>query len=382
MQVNWNGVLTIKNKERKEIRKNHMLWYEICKPRSSAEIFGNDEAKSIIRHWFASKQLGDKTSNCLFVYGPSGIGKSSFVELCSREHGFDAVITHADRQRTPQKLEAIFREAEIRGGMLIMDDFESFIRESSSIKNLVRMSKDCSRNLMMVIVCNCLDRSFQILKDCSKYVEFEPLGKDDMYRVLSRLSNRVNDFCYIPPMVCYFIAHGSTGNATQTLSQMQLMYTGTKEPKKRKRKKTKQLQSIDVVSKRDTHSKMAMTTYRNASIDNFMNDETLLQTLANMNKDFLEDLGNNLHGEYVKYFHNGSADTLLAMSNCIDCMSFSDLMKPESHEDSLYDTENTSLWSEDSKNCVIGLCRGVKILAGRVISNDVRRKRKKMVFEY
>ena len=374
MQVDWGGVLSINQKEKVHVSTKSKLWSDICKPRNTREVFGNDDAKKVVDHWFNQKQLGEESKNCLFVFGPSGTGKSSFVELCAREHGFDAVITHADMQRTPQKMEIILREVAIRGGMLVLDDFEAFLKETSSMKMLLRLAKDVSSGLMLIVICNGVDKSFQLLRDVSDTAEFHPLHNNDMHRILNRLATRVAEFCYVPPMDCYLIAHGSTGstgNASQTLHQMQLMYTGTKKPGTKRKKR---LQAVDAVSRRDTVSKL--TTFRNASIENFTHDDDLLNTLFGMNRDFLEDLGENLHMNYLEYFHNGSLGTLSAMSECIDNLSLADTGRPEFHEDCLYDTENVNSWVEDGKNYVIRLCGGIKKLSG-FQRNHVHLKKKK-----
>ena len=182
-------------------------------------------------------------------------------------------------------------------------------------------------------------------------------------------------------MACYFIAHGSTGNASQALVQMQIMYTGTKKPKK-KRKRCKGLHPIDPDSKRDSTKKMMMTTYRNASMDKFIGEENLLNIVGEMNKDFIEDLGDNLHREYLEYFHNGSLESLAGLSRCMDSMSLSDIKRPELHEDRLYETENSNMWANDSKNFIIGICNGIRSLDGKTISNIpiCRKKKKKISF--
>lgn len=382
MLVDWGGALKITNKERVQIPRQHMLWTDICKPTKSNQIYGNRESKEIIRNWFTLKQLGNKKNKCLFVSGPSGTGKSSFVQLCAKEHGFDPVISYADKARTPQKMDSIFCEVEIRGGMLILDDFEAFLKETASIKTLVRMSKDESCRINVVVICNSVDDAFRNLKDHSTHAEFKHLGSNDMYKIVSKLTCRVEDFCYIPPLASYFIAHSSTGNALQTICQLQYLYTGTKKPPPKKRKRSKRLQAIDTVSKRDNTNRMIVTTYKNTSVDKFINDKELLNTMVDMNKDFLQDLGTNLHRDYLKYFHNGSLDSLAGMSDCIDCMSSADIMRPEQHEDKLYETENVKMWTDDSKNYIVGVCRGIKKLIGRGIQKSLypRRNKRKMVF--
>ena len=371
MQVNWGGVLSINQKKKAQESKQYMLWSDISKPRTTREVYGNDVAKKVVGHWFDQKQLGEVAKNCLFVSGPSGTGKSSYVELCAKEHGFDPVTTYADTQRTPQKMENILREVAIRGGMLVLDDFETFLTETSSMKMLLRLAKDVSSGLTLIVICNIVDKSFHVLKDVSVTAEFHSLSNTDMYKILNRMSNRVADFCYVPPMACYLIAHGSTGNALQTLQQMQLMYTGTKEPARGKKRK-KRLQAVDVATKGDTTSKLL---FKNASIDKFVHDETLLDTMFGMNRDLLEDLGKSLHSDYLEYFHNGSLETLSAMSECIENLSIADTGKPELHEDCLYDTENINSWVEDGKNYAIRLCGGIKMLSG-FHRNDVRAQRK------
>ncbi|CAM9105793.1 unnamed protein product [Sphacelaria rigidula] len=381
MQVNWAGALTITKKKREKPQERHLSWVEFCTPSSSALIRGNRKAVEAVGDWFSNLQcssldssISSIRSRCLLVHGPSGVWKSSAVSLCASEHGFSVAHTQSDVQRTPQKLDAVLREVSLRDGqgVLLLDEFESFIKETTSLKWLSKVMRSSERT-PVVIVCNALDKSFHHIRDVSTVVEFHPYSTSDMYAVLLRLSQRVSGFCHLPPMDCYFIADMCSGNVCQTVNQVQMLYSGSKPisdkraNKRAKQSKPSKLGKVERKCMQDSTVKMWSNSHRATSVDCFVNDSGFLEAVAGMNREFMIGHGENLSREYPWYFHNGSSSTLGVLASCAQNLSAADcgLVSEDQNEDRLYESENSDLWSSDNINFIGCTCTSLSLLRGR-----------------
>jgi len=383
MRVNWGGSIVVKSKYNHDTNPNKDIWTDVINPKKVSSIIGNGKALSQIQEWFVKKQCDD-TSEVLFVHGPSGVGKSSAVKNIGNESGFKLVHTFADIKRTPSHMESLLNEVSmLEGGVLVLDDFESFLKETSSLKYISKLFRDShlhKKRILLIVVCNDVDTSFIPLKRISTCVEFDKLTPGNISTVINRLANGTRGSCYIPPMDAFFMASHSAGNATQVINQIQFMYSWTEDPPpvgKRKRiikniDKSQKLQKIDSKSKNDSSTRMFFTVYKSSSIDGFLRDDQLLESMDTMNRDFLEMLGSNVHMEYPKYFHNGTIDSLESMSSCMDNISLSDSNRPEVHEDGMYESENAQKWVEDDMNFVVCIHESLSHLKDRSLSSDTK----------
>ena len=386
--MSWGGTVFVKKKERTIIDPKYQLWTDIIQPRTRKDLVGNSSSISYINDWFIERQCEKQKKNeCLFIKGSSGTGKSSTVRVISGITGFVCVHTYADIQRTPQCMESLFREVSIIGdsGVLVLDDAESFLKETSIMRHLVKMFKKDTKisgnRVLVIVICNEVDSSFSSLQDVSSVVEFKPLVSQDIYRLFRRVSSKISDFCYIPPMDIYIISISCNGNATQAINQLQMLYQGSVEDK---RKSVKRKRGLVRVERSDDSLKMWVSTYKNSSVDCFVKDPDLIESMSTMNRYFLDNLGVNLHKEYLKYYHNSSMDTMVSISTCIDNMSLADMNRPENHEDRLYNGENAQRWSEDDLGYLIGIHNGLRCLLdrnqGTILCNKKQRRRVKFSY--
>ena len=387
-QVDWGGSVSIKKIERRKPELHHLPWIELCKPTTSREIRGNRRCIDFINDWFNELQCtetGELRSPCLFVHGPSGVWKSTAVVLCGSEHGFDVVHTHSDVPRTPQKLDAVLRQVVGLGegrGVLLLDEFESFIKETTSLKWLSRLVQ--SAMCPVVVVSNAVDKCFHPIRDVSTVVEFGPYSTADMYATLLRLSSKVSGFCHLPPMDCYFISTMCSGNVCQTVNQIQMLYYGC--PVLTAKKKKRKLAKVQGKCMQDSSMKMWSNSHRATSVDCFVNrDSDLLESVAEMNREFVTGLGVNLVREYPLFFHNGTVSTLGVIASCADNMSAANcgLGSEFQEQDRLYESENSAQWSEDNINFIGRVTAALHLLRDRK-KNPVERRKKtvKKVFKY
>lgn len=378
VQVDWGGCLSVRKvaPEKKQIR--HVSWVELCKPASSSEIRGNRQCVDAIKDWFnelqCSSMFQDKKLPCLFVHGPSGVWKSTAVVLCGHEHGFNVVHTHSNVPRTPRKLDAVLREVQMGRSVLLLDEFESFMDETTSLKWVLRLLKSAER-VPVVVVSNAIDKCFHPIYEISTVVEFKPYETTDMYTSLLRLSSKISDFCHLPPMDCYFISSMCSGNVCQTVNQVHMLYYGSKPLKKKKKKQ--RLGKIQNKCMQDSTVKMWANSHRATSVDCFINDAEVLDSVTGMDREFMKGLGENLSREYPLYFHNSTPSTLSVIYSCAENISSADcrLKSLEEDEDRMYESENRSRWSEENVNFIGCTCSAIVLLRDRK-KNELFRRRK------
>lgn len=319
------------------------------------------------------------------------------MALCAKENDFHCVHTYANVARTPQKMEIFLRQLQKRDSnassdlkeVLILDEFESLIREPTSIKWLLKFVKS-QNEVPIVVVCNAADKSFVQLEDLSTVVEFEPLKREPVYSTLLRLSEKVSTFCHLPPMDCYFIAATSSGDISQTVNQVQMLYSGKKPlvlsngPKRRRTTGSNPSNKISTECQKDSSLLEWSKTHRATSVQHFLkqfqNTCSILETVSSMDRDFMTSLGDNLVKEYLLYFHNGSDSTLEKVAECAEYLSTADcgLASQEEKEDRLYESENSDLWSKESILLVGGLSSTLRILNNRNRSEiDLKKKKRK-----
>lgn len=386
MPVDWKNSLIVEKKSSsctsEGVHESHRLWVDLCRPSTMAHLYGNDGPKQQLRQWLRSRLSCGGGNACLVVTGPSGIGKSTAVDLCAKEEGFHVEHTFANVSRTPAKLESIQRRSTMHAEqtVLVLDDFESFIYETASMRDILKFARgaDNTQNQAIIVICNGMDKMFQPLFANSTVVEFETPTSADVQTALRRVAKVVSPFATIPPMDIFFIAHGSMGNICQTINQVQLSHNRrhTGKTRKQRGKLTSQAQTDSLL-----HN--WATTHRSSSIDCFANtSESVVGYIWAMSKDFHLDARDNLHCEYPLYFHNSTPSTLDQMWLVADNVSACDVYAPD-EADSLYDTENRECWGRDNLFAVAHISCGLWGIQGRQRGVNAPKKRRiKKKFSY
>ena len=83
----------------------HIPWILKYKPRTLAEVVGNDKAKKQIFQWIRSWDEKPPKKRALFLYGPPGTGKTVSIETLASELGMEIVQSNASNYRTAKAVE-------------------------------------------------------------------------------------------------------------------------------------------------------------------------------------------------------------------------------------------------------------------------------------
>jgi len=73
-----------------------IMWVEKYRPKTAAEVIGNEDAKASFIKWLRSK----RRKKAVLLYGPAGIGKTALVHAVARDFKFNVVELNASDTRT------------------------------------------------------------------------------------------------------------------------------------------------------------------------------------------------------------------------------------------------------------------------------------------
>lgn len=366
--VSWHSSIKITKRVLDEqVDDEYKNWTDIIKPRNIDEFVGNEGPIHEIKEWFKNVKKNDMKSACLFVHGESGTGKSTSVSMISKSLGFHNVHTYADKPRTPIKLEGVIREAGIYGnmGVVILDDFEIFLSETTSLRVMSKFLKQLVKNdetntrVLFVIISNNIHKSFAPLQDFSQIVKFEKLKVPEMQKIFNRVSVRVQKHSYVPPMATFFASSACSGTITQGVQQLQFIYQNNKKPvfvrRPKKRKKVKH--NITDKNNRDSISYLWSEIYTDKMLEHLIDpkfDRTkLVSRLCGFDKERLDIIGDQIHKEYP--WRTSKDKSLNKLSNISNSLSLADTNRIEVHEDGLYDGENRDRWAENDLTYISGI---------------------------
>lgn len=346
-KVHWDGAIQLKINH-KPIHRRNKSWIDIARPRSSGDIVGNSNAIRSVRDWFCSVRSDTPKLKCLLVTGPSGVWKSSAISCIAQEQGYGIVHTYSNAKRTPQKLDTKVREIFLsdKKTIFILDEFESFARESTCIKWVLAEIKN--KSLLLVIISNEVEPCMNPVRQLYQLVEFRAYTKREMFITLIDLSRKIKSICNLPPMDCYFVSQMCGGDVSQTVNQIQFTYGGGidnnisydkgKHPQGPKKyickggKSTKKRGNKTlIVKKTQLHNNnrnlhFLLSSHRSNilhySAKGWTN--TSVHDVSDMAADSITELHKTLHEGYLSHFHSGSLSTIEEISKCAGELSLAD----------------------------------------------------------
>jgi len=126
------------------------VWVEKYRPRTMAEMVGNEEARIAVSLWLRDWKPGKKA---MLLVGPPGTGKTTLVGLLAKESGTSMVDLNASDVRTKERLERRIGEAmrtvDLFGGrsLVFLDEVDGLLGRSDYggvefIKDAVKATKN------------------------------------------------------------------------------------------------------------------------------------------------------------------------------------------------------------------------------------------------
>jgi replication factor C large subunit len=81
-----------------------MMWSEIYRPQSVEQMIGNEDARLAVMKWLSRWINGSRP---LLLVGPSGVGKTTLVNVLARKYNYDLIEMNASDARNREDLETV-----------------------------------------------------------------------------------------------------------------------------------------------------------------------------------------------------------------------------------------------------------------------------------
>ena len=155
---------------------------EKYEPKSSKEILGNKEQINEIRNWLGNWRKG----RALFVYGPTGSGKSLAIRLLAKELGYEILESSASDRSISSILKASEQRSLFFKRKLILVDEIDLLESSKGIMELIIKSN----SPVIFIAINPYKRNLVLLRKYCRLVKFDKLRYDTIARFLREICEK------------------------------------------------------------------------------------------------------------------------------------------------------------------------------------------------
>lgn len=128
------------------------LWVEKYKPKTLKEIVAQKRAVEQTLNFVRNFKKG----KALFLYGPTGIGKTSIVEALANEMGYNLIRLNANDKRTAEEIEKIITTSKMKdlfhkGKIILIDEMEGLSGgDRGAVGAIVKLIKESEFPVFLV----------------------------------------------------------------------------------------------------------------------------------------------------------------------------------------------------------------------------------------
>jgi len=179
------------------------MWVEKYRPETLSEVMGNDYAKEEFLRWIGRYRAGNVREKGVFLVGPQGVGKTSFVLAAARELDFHLLELNASDVRTSKALESFlsrlprqrlmdtFIEGREKSEMVFLDEVEGIhgVADRGGLKTLLEFAE--REEMLLVLSANFPDpRKHRKLLSGFKVIPFKPLNVRQLLALIGRVASK------------------------------------------------------------------------------------------------------------------------------------------------------------------------------------------------
>ena len=211
----------------------HVAWTVKYKPRSLAEIVGNQEAIKALERWLKSWEDGIPQQRAAFLHGPAGVGKTSTIEALVNDLGMELVEKNASDYRTEEKIQRFAGSASQYSGffgrrrVILLDEMDGVhgTADRGAIPTVTRIVKD-SRCPIVLIANNFWNKKFVSFRDKKKYliIEFKKPRTNELLSHLRRIIAK--EGIVADEEALKFIATRNQGDIRSAVNDLQALAQG------------------------------------------------------------------------------------------------------------------------------------------------------------
>ncbi|RLI38215.1 replication factor C large subunit [Candidatus Bathyarchaeota archaeon] len=212
----------------------YQVWTVKHRPRTLAEVVGNEEAKAKLLSWAKAWKEGCvPEKKAAFLYGPPGTGKTVAVQALANDLGFELIETNASDFRTAEQIERLVGPAASAGSlfgkprMILFDELDGITgtADTGGLSAIMKLI-DRARCPIVLIANNPWDPRFRPLREKCLMIEFKRVGVRDIMKVLQRICER--EGIVAERQALAFLAKRAGGDVRSAIMDLQAAAEGKK----------------------------------------------------------------------------------------------------------------------------------------------------------
>ncbi len=286
-------------------------WINKYQPKGLKDVVGQDEAISQLRAFIDSFKR-QKTKKYVFLYGPTGCGKTSAVYALSNDYNFDILELNASEYRNQKTMSQLFSSAMgqrsllFKERLLLIDELDgiSSTKDRGGISYLTKIISGI-KTPVVLIANDPFKRKFSSLRKKSVMVEFKPLSNEDIVKILKKIV--VSEKIDCSDDILKRVARMSGGDARSAINDLWILSIN---------KRKIEVRDLDVLSyrnKEETIMNGLIKVFRSSSLDTAIKAFDSVDELPN---EILLWIDENIPYEYKE---------ALEISNAYDWVSKADI---------------------------------------------------------
>lgn len=263
------------------------MWVEKYRPKTIAEVIGNEDAKASFVDWIKSK----RRRKAVLLYGPSGVGKTALVHATAHDLKYNVVEMNASDTRTKKlitkiagpttsliSLDKFFRN--IKGTILLLDEIDGIYgrEDRGGVGTIVKIISESQIPIVLTANITDVQKLRPILKVCYS-IKFRRVRTQLLLAFLNKICRE--EGISAEKQALEIITQNSRGDVRSAINDLQILGKRTKIIRKEDVEHiTSRNQGLDVHDTlRDLFSAKSSRDAKKILDSSFINYDTLLLTI-------------------------------------------------------------------------------------------------------
>jgi len=209
-----------------------LSWAEKYRPRTLAQVIGNEDAKKKFIAWLRTWRSGVPSKKAVLLYGPPGCGKTTLVYAAASDFGYEVIEANASDVRTSRALKRRIERAALEGSLfgrvgkiLLLDEVDGLsAREDVGGLDTILEIISITRHPVVMTANDPWDPALRPLRNVSLMIQVRPLKIYEMVRVLSNICTR--EGVKADPRALREIAKRAKGDLRAAINDLQAIAEG------------------------------------------------------------------------------------------------------------------------------------------------------------
>jgi len=166
------------------------MFVEKYKPKNLSEVVGQDRVLKKVVFWFKNWKPG----KALLLYGPTGVGKTSSIEVIAAENNYDFIEMNASDYRTAKQIKEVFGQSAQqqslfkRGKVFMIDEIDGLAgrEDRGGVGEIIKIIKS-SRHPIVLTANDAWNKKLRSLRRHCMLVEFGKISVNDIEKRLKQI---------------------------------------------------------------------------------------------------------------------------------------------------------------------------------------------------